>query len=375
MAAPLKILTVFGTRPEAIKLFPLIHALDADPRFDSRVCISAQHREMLDQVLSIAKIVPDYDLDLMTPGQSLDALTARALVEIGRVLDDERPDWVVVQGDTTTVMAGAIAAYYRRIPVCHVEAGLRSGDIYQPWPEEVNRRVVGSFAALHCAPTQTARDALLRENVEAATVHVTGNTVIDALRWVTQRVSEQPALAAGLAELEARFAGKRIIGMTSHRRENFGEGMENIAAAVQRLAARDDVAIIFPVHLNPNVTEPVNKSLDGKPNIHLMGPLDYLPFVYLMDRAYLVITDSGGIQEEAPSLGKPVLVMRDVTERPEALDAGTAKLVGTDKKNIVAEAVRLLNDEEAYATMSRAHNPYGDGNAAGRIVEELSRDL
>jgi UDP-N-acetylglucosamine 2-epimerase (non-hydrolysing) len=222
MSSRRKILTVFGTRPEAIKLFPLVHALAEDERFDSRVCISAQHREMLDQVLEIAGIVPDHDLDLMTPGQTLDALTARALVEIGKVLDAERPDWVVVQGDTTTVMAGAIAAYYRKIPVCHVEAGLRSGDIHHPWPEEVNRRVVGSFAALHCAPTQTARDALLRENVEAATVHVTGNTVIDALRWVTRRVSEQPARAAGLAELEARFAGKRIIGSTTHRRENFG---------------------------------------------------------------------------------------------------------------------------------------------------------
>ena len=288
MSSRRKILTVFGTRPEAIKLFPLVHALEEDERFDSRVRISAQHREMLDQVLDIAGIVPDHDLDLMTPGQTLDALTARALVEIGRVLDAERPDWVVVQGDTTTVMAGAIAAYYRKIPVCHVEAGLRSGDIHHPWPEEVNRRVVGSFAALHCAPTQTARDALLRENVEAATVHVTGNTVIDALRWVTRRVSEEPALAAGLAELEARFAGKRIIGMTSHRRENFGEGMENIAAAVQRLAARDDVAIIFPVHLNPNVRAVMNARLAGLDNVALIEPLDYPHFARLLDISHLM---------------------------------------------------------------------------------------
>ena len=372
MSSRRKILTVFGTRPEAIKLFPLVHALAEDERFDSRVCISAQHREMLDQVLDIAGIVPDHDLDLMTPGQTLDALTARALVEVGRVLDAERPDWVVVQGDTTTVMAGAIAAYYRKIPVCHVEAGLRSGDIHHPWPEEVNRRVVGSFAALHCAPTQTARDALLRENVEAATVHVTGNTVIDALRWVTQRVSEQPALAAGLAELEARFAGKRIIGMTTHRRENFGEGMENIAAAVQRLAARDDVAIIFPVHLNPNVRAVMNARLAGLDNVALIEPLDYPHFARLLDISHLMLTDSGGVQEEAPALGKPVLVMRETTERPEGIAAGTAKLVGTDADAIVREATRLLDDEAAYAAMARAHNPFGDGHSAARIADLLA---
>ena len=372
MSSRRKILTVFGTRPEAIKLFPLVHALAGDERFDSRVCISAQHREMLDQVLEIAGIVPDHDLDLMTPGQTLDALTARALVEIGKVLDAERPDWVVVQGDTTTVMAGAIAAYYRKIPVCHVEAGLRSGDIHHPWPEEVNRRVVGSFAALHCAPTQTARDALLRENVQAATVHVTGNTVIDALRWVTQRVSEQPALAAGLAELEARFAGKRIIGMTSHRRENFGEGMENIAAAVQRLAAREDVAIIFPVHLNPNVRAVMNARLAGLDNVALIEPLDYPHFARLLDISHLMLTDSGGVQEEAPALGKPVLVMRETTERPEGIAAGTAKLVGTDSDAIVREAARLLDDEAAYAAMARAHNPFGDGHSAARIADLLA---
>ena len=372
MSSRRKILTVFGTRPEAIKLFPLVHALAEDKRLDSRVCISAQHREMLDQVLEIAGIVPDHDLDLMTPGQTLDALTARALVEIGKVLDAERPDWVVVQGDTTTVMAGAIAAYYRKIPVCHVEAGLRSGDIHHPWPEEVNRRVVGSFAALHCAPTQTARDALLRENVEAATVHVTGNTVIDALRWVTQRVSEQPALAAGLAELEARFAGKRIIGMTTHRRENFGEGMENIAAAVQRLAARDDVAIIFPVHLNPNVRAVMNARLAGLDNVALIEPLDYPHFARLLDISHLMLTDSGGVQEEAPALGKPVLVMRETTERPEGIAAGTAKLVGTDADAIVRETTRLLDDEAAHAAMARAHNPFGDGHSAARIADLLA---
>ncbi|MFA6218841.1 MAG: UDP-N-acetylglucosamine 2-epimerase (non-hydrolyzing) [Erythrobacter sp.] len=372
MTAKRKILTVFGTRPEAIKLFPLVHALAEDDRFDSRVCVSAQHRAMLDQVLAIAGIAPDHDLDLMTPGQSLDALTARALVEIGTVLDAERPDWVVVQGDTTTVMAGAIAAYYRRIPVCHVEAGLRSGDIHHPWPEEVNRRVVGSFAALHCAPTATARDALLRENVDPATVHVTGNTVIDALEWVTARIAREPSLASGLAELEARFAGRRIIGMTSHRRENFGAGMRNIAQAVRRIAARPDVAVIFPVHLNPNVREVMKDALAGLDNVALIEPLDYPHFARLLDISYLVLTDSGGVQEEAPALGKPVLVMRETTERPEGVAAGTARLVGTDADTILRETGRLLDDEAAYAAMARAHNPFGDGRSAGRIADLLA---
>ncbi|QPC98655.1 non-hydrolyzing UDP-N-acetylglucosamine 2-epimerase [Qipengyuania soli] len=372
MSAPRKILTVFGTRPEAIKLFPLVHALEADPRFDSRVCVSAQHRAMLDQVLAIAEIVPDHDLDLMTPGQTLDALTARALVEIGKVLDAEQPDWVVVQGDTTTVMAGAIAAYYRKIPVCHVEAGLRSGDIHHPWPEEVNRRVVGTFAALHCAPTETARDALLRENVDPATVHVTGNTVIDALHWVSEKVTREPHLAQGLAELEHRFAGKRIIGMTSHRRENFGEGMQNIANAVRQIASRDDVAVIFPVHLNPNVRQVMNAELAGLDNVALIEPLDYPHFARLLDIAHLMLTDSGGVQEEAPALGKPVLVMRETTERPEGVAAGTAKLVGTDADTIVRETFRLLDDEQAYAAMARAHNPFGDGHSAQRICDLLA---
>ncbi|MEZ5681083.1 MAG: UDP-N-acetylglucosamine 2-epimerase (non-hydrolyzing) [Erythrobacter sp.] len=372
MTAPRKILTVFGTRPEAIKLFPLIHALEADERFDSRVCISAQHRQMLDQVLDIAGVDPHHDLDLMTPGQTLDALTARALIEIGKVLDKEQPDWVVVQGDTTTVMAGAIAAYYRKIPVCHVEAGLRSGDIYHPWPEEVNRRVVGTFAALHCAPTETARDALLRESVDPATVHVTGNTVIDALHWVSAKVESEPGLVAGLAELEKRFAGKRIIGMTSHRRENFGEGMQNIANAVRNIASRDDVAVIFPVHLNPNVREVMNGQLAGLDNVALIEPLDYPHFARLLNIADLMLTDSGGVQEEAPALGKPVLVMRETTERPEGVEAGTAKLVGTDADTIVRETFRLLDESEAYSAMARAHNPFGDGHAARRICDLLA---
>lgn len=372
MAAPRKILTVFGTRPEAIKLFPLVHRLARDDRFIGRVCISAQHREMLDQVLDIAGIVPDHDLDLMTPGQTLDALTARALVEIGKVLDLEQPDWVVVQGDTTTVMAGAIAAYYRKIPVCHVEAGLRSGDIHHPWPEEVNRRVVGSFAALHCAPTTTARDALLRENVDPATVHVTGNTVIDALQWVTARVGDSPALADGLRALEERFAGRRIIGVTSHRRENFGEGMQAIAKAVKSIASRQDVAVIFPVHLNPQVRAVMKAELAGVNNVALLEPLDYPQFARLLDISHLMLTDSGGVQEEAPALGKPVLVMRETTERPEGIAAGTARLVGTDADRIVRETNRLLDDPAAYAAMAQAHNPFGDGHAAERIADLLA---
>ena len=372
MTARPKILTVFGTRPEAIKLFPLVHALQADERFEGRVCVSAQHRGMLDQVLDIAGVSPDHDLDLMTPGQTLDELTARALTGIGKVLDEEQPDWVVVQGDTTTVMAGAIAAYYRKIPVCHVEAGLRSGNIHHPWPEEVNRRVVGTFAALHCAPTETSAAALLKENVDPASVHVTGNTVIDALKWVTARIEQEPSLASGLADLEARFAGKRIIGMTSHRRENFGDGMQNIANAVKTIASRDDVAVIFPVHLNPNVRAVMNEQLAGLDNVALLEPLDYPHFARLLDISHLMLTDSGGVQEEAPALGKPVLVMRETTERPEGVEAGTAKLVGTDADTIVRETLRLLDDDDAYAAMARAHNPFGDGRSSQRICELLA---
>ena len=371
MTARQKILTVFGTRPEAIKLFPVIHALADDARFESRVCISAQHREMLDQVLDITGVIPDHDLDLMQPGQTLDALTARALLEIGKVLDDEQPDWVVVQGDTTTVLAGALAAYYRKIPVCHVEAGLRSGDIYQPWPEEVTRRAVGTFATLHCAPTETAQAALLRESVDPKNVHVTGNTVIDALYWVTKHAQAHPEIASGLASLESRFAGKRIIGVTSHRRENFGDGMRSIARAVARIAARPDVAVIFPMHLNPNVRAVMNDELSGLDNVALIDPLDYPHFARLLDISHLMLTDSGGVQEEAPALGKPVLVMRETTERPEGVEAGTARLVGTDADKIVYETERLLDDDAAYSAMARAHNPFGDGHSAGRIIDLL----
>jgi UDP-N-acetylglucosamine 2-epimerase (non-hydrolysing) len=372
MSQPRRILTVFGTRPEAIKLFPLVHALEADPRFVSRVCVSGQHRGMLDQVLAISGIAPDHDLDLMQPDQSLDALTAALLTGLGRVMDEEQPDWVVVQGDTATAMTAALAAYYRKIPVAHVEAGLRSGNIHHPWPEEINRRVIGTIAALHCAPTETAAEALRREDVVPATVHVTGNTVIDALHWITARIAEQPDLATGLAELEQRFAGKRIVGVTTHRRENFGEGMQAIAEAIRRLAARPDVAVIFPVHLNPNVRQVMNAELAGLDNVALIEPLDYPHFARLLDLAYLILSDSGGVQEEAPALGKPVLVMRETTERPEGIEAGTAKLVGTDADRIVAEAEHLLDDEAAYAAMARAHNPFGDGHSTARIVELLA---
>lgn len=367
-----RILTIFGTRPEAIKMFPLCHALEADPRFDSRICVSGQHRGMLDQVLEVSGVKPHHDLDLMQPDQSLDELTARLLVGLGRVMDEEKPDYVVVQGDTATAMSGALAAYYRKIPVCHIEAGLRSGSIYHPWPEEVNRKIIGDIAQLHCAPTETSAAALLKENTDPKTVHVTGNTVIDALHWITAKIRENPGMASGLGDLEARFAGKRIIGVTSHRRENFGGGMKSIADAIRRLAARGDVAIIFPVHLNPNVRKVMNAELEGLDNVALIEPLDYPHFARLIDIADLMLTDSGGVQEEAPALGKPVLVMRETTERPEGIVAGTAKLVGTNADVIVAEAEKLLDDEGAYSAMARAHNPFGDGKTAQRVCDLLA---
>jgi UDP-N-acetylglucosamine 2-epimerase (non-hydrolysing) len=372
MSARQRILTIFGTRPEAIKLFPLVHVLDRDDRFVSRVCVTGQHRGMLDQVLEIAGISPDHDLDLMQPDQTLDTLTAKLLAGIGNVLDSEKPDWVVVQGDTATAMTGALAAYYRKIPVAHVEAGLRSGNIHHPWPEEVNRKIIGTIAALHCAPTETSAAALRAENVNPATIHVTGNTVIDALRWVTRKIEHEPGLAGGLAQLEARFADRRIIGVTSHRRENFGEGMQAIAAAIRNIAARADVAVIFPVHLNPNVRKVMQAELAGLDNVALIDPLDYPHFARLIAISQLMLTDSGGVQEEAPALGKPVLVMRETTERPEGVEAGTARLVGTNAERIVAEVTRLLDDDEAYSAMARAHNPFGDGMSAARIAELLA---
>ncbi|RQW42290.1 non-hydrolyzing UDP-N-acetylglucosamine 2-epimerase [Novosphingobium sp. LASN5T] len=365
------VLVVFGTRPEAIKVFPVIHALRADARFRVVTCVSAQHRGMLDQVLEIAGIVPDHDLDLMRPDQTLDGLTAALLTGLGRVMDAEQPDWVMVQGDTATAMAGALAAYYRKLPVAHIEAGLRSHNIYHPWPEEVNRKIIGSIAALHFAPTETSAAALHAESVSADTVHVTGNTVIDALQWITARIAAEPALAAGLDELEARFAGKRIIGVTSHRRENFGGGLENIAEAIRRIAAREDVALIFPVHPNPNVRKVMDAALAGLANVAMIEPLDYPHFARLLAISEIMLTDSGGVQEEAPALGKPVLVMRETTERPEGVAAGTARLIGTDADRIVSEIFTLLDDKAAYSAMARAHNPFGDGQTSRRIVELL----
>jgi UDP-N-acetylglucosamine 2-epimerase (non-hydrolysing) len=364
-----KIMVIFGTRPEAIKLFTVINALKAHADLDCEVLVSAQHREMLDQVLAISGIKPDHDLDIMQPGQSLDALTARLLEAIGSVLDQARPDRVMVQGDTATAMVGALAAYYRKIPVSHVEAGLRSYDIYQPWPEEVNRKIVGAIADQHFAPTEVSAAALTAEAVPQDRVFVTGNTVIDALHWVTDRISQFPEMASGLADIEASFAGKRIIGITTHRRENFGEGMENIASAIKAIAARDDVACIFPVHLNPNVRAVMDKELGGLSNVAMVEPLDYPHFARLLSISHIMLTDSGGVQEEAPALGKPVLVMRDTTERPEGVTAGTAKLIGTDKDRIISEIFTLLDDDAAYSAMGRAHNPFGDGKASQRIAE------
>ena len=364
----MKVAVVFGTRPEAIKLFPVIHALRARDHVDVRVIVTAQHRGLLDQVLEIAGIKPDVDLDVMTPNQTLDGLTAKLIVDLGQTFDAEKPDRIVVHGDTLTTMVASLAAYYRKIPVAHVEAGLRSGDIYHPWPEEVNRRVVACVADMNFAPTRTAADALLRENRDAASIHVTGNTVIDALLATRERIVAMPALAAGLDELAERFAGKRIIAVTSHRRENFGGGMEAIARSIADIAARPDIAVIFPVHPNPNVRPIMEGVLGGLPNVAMIEPLDYPHFVRLLDLCHLVLTDSGGVQEEAPSLGKPVLVMRETTERPEGVAAGTAKLVGTDRGRIVREVLSLLDEEAAYRAMARAHNPFGDGLASQRIA-------
>lgn len=368
-----RIMVIFGTRPEAIKLFPVIAALNEAEGLEPIVLVTGQHREMLDQVLEIAGLVPDHDLALMQPGQSLDEISARLLTGIGGVLDAEKPDMVIVQGDTATAMCGALAAYYRKIPVAHVEAGLRSGNIYHPWPEEVNRKIIGGFADLHFAPTETAANALRREAVADDKILVTGNTVIDALHWVTAQLADDPARASVVAPVEARFAGKRIIGVTTHRRENFGSGMDDIAHAIRDLAARDDVAIIFPVHLNPQVRAAMLPILGGLDNVALLEPLDYLNFTRLLQIAELMLTDSGGVQEEAPSLGKPVLVMRETTERPEGIEAGTARLVGTDKARIVSEIFKLLDDKDAYNAMARAHNPFGDGTAAKQIAEIVAR--
>ena len=370
-----KALVVFGTRPEAIKMAPVVKQMREHFGGDVRVCVTAQHRQMLDQVLSLFDIVPEYDLNLMKPGQDLTDITANVLVALRSVLEDFSPDVVIVHGDTTTTFAASLAAYYKKIPVVHVEAGLRTGNRYSPWPEEMNRKLTGAMAAFHFAPTAISRDNLLRESVEADSIFVTGNTVIDALLDVVKKIEGDRELKAGLVQqFDFLNPEKRTILITGHRRENFGKGFEEICNALASLATRNDVELVYPVHLNPNVQEPVRRLLGDIPNIHLIDPLDYLPFVYLMNRAYLIITDSGGIQEEAPSLGKPVLVIRDTTERPEAVEAGTVKLVGTDAEKICRETNELLDDEAAYQRMAFAHNPYGDGGAARRIVDILNSE-
>jgi UDP-N-acetylglucosamine 2-epimerase (non-hydrolysing) len=382
VSRPLELLFVFGTRPEAIKMAPLITELRKSPDdFTVRVCVTAQHRQMLDQVLSIFGITPEIDLNLMRPGQDLTDVTTGVLTRMRDALRDTRPDRVVVQGDTTTTFASSLAAFYERIPVAHVEAGLRTFNRFAPWPEEINRVLTSALADLHFAPTVISRENLLREHVAADRVHVTGNTVIDALfaalKFLEERTGERKKIEQSFSYLDPR---RKLILVTGHRRENFGAGFESICEALAGIASRnDDVEILYPVHLNPNVQEPVRRILGAanpatRGRVHLIEPVDYLPIVHLMNRAHLILTDSGGIQEEAPSLGKPVLVMRETTERPEAVTAGTVRLVGTDGRRIVAETEELLRNPERYEAMSRAHNPYGDGRASERIASILRRE-
>ncbi|EGQ9784679.1 TPA: non-hydrolyzing UDP-N-acetylglucosamine 2-epimerase [Vibrio vulnificus] len=370
-----KVLTVFGTRPEAIKMAPLVHALVVDERFEAKCCVTAQHREMLDQVLDLFEITPDYDLNLMKAGQTLNEVTARILLELKPVLQEFKPDVVLVHGDTATTFAASLAAYYEQIAVGHVEAGLRTGNIYSPWPEEANRKLTGALTKYHFAPTETSQQNLLQENYSEDNIFVTGNTVIDALLMVKEKIEQDADLKATLA---AQFPyldeSKKLILVTGHRRESFGGGFERICEALAQTAKQHPgVQILYPMHLNPNVREPVNRILGSVENVLLIEPQQYLPFIYLMDRANIILTDSGGIQEEAPSLGKPVLVMRDTTERPEAVAAGTVKLVGTDVEKIVSNLNTLITDSEAYQAMSFAHNPYGDGKACQRILDSLCK--
>ena len=362
---------LIGTRPEAIKLFPIVNQLKRSEQARVTVCATAQHRELLDQVLKLASIVPEFDLDLMTPGQNLTELSARILTAVGGVLDQVRPDRVIVQGDTSTAMIGTLAAYYRRIPVSHVEAGLRSGDIYAPWPEEANRKIVSAIADQHFAPTEQAAAVLRRENIADDRIYVTGNTVIDALVSTRALIEANPELAFGARDILARQKGRRIVLVTSHRRENFGDGVTRIADALIRILERRDVAIVLPLHPNPNVRDVLSARLTGHPRAELIAPQAYPDFVGLLAAAHIVITDFGGIQEEAPAFGKPVLVMRDTTERPEGVEAGTARLVGTDADRIVSEATRLLDDPDHYSAMARAHNPFGDGHASERIARVI----
>ena len=366
----MKILTVFGTRPEAIKMAPLALALAADPRFEAKVCVTGQHREMLDQVLDLFEIKPEFDLNIMKPGQDLTDVTTGILQGMKGVFAQFKPDMVLVHGDTATTLATTLAAYYQQIPVGHVEAGLRTGNIYSPWPEEGNRKLTGSLAKLHFAPTDTSKANLLREGIAADEIVITGNTVIDALLGVVDKLECDEVLQKRFTEqFNFLAADRRMVLVTGHRRESFGGGFERICQALANTAhAFPDVDIIYPVHLNPNVREPVNRLLSDMHNVHLIEPLDYLPFVYLMNRSHIILTDSGGIQEEAPSLGKPVLVMRDTTERPEAIAAGTVKLVGTQVSSITQSLHELLTRQTTYKAMSFAHNPYGDGQACQRIL-------
>ena len=377
-----KVFLVFGTRPESIKMAPLVNEFKRCPnQFETRVCVTGQHREMLDQVLDLFQIVPDYDLNIMRPNQDLYDVTSKVLMGMRDVLNEAKPDVVFVHGDTTTSMAAALAAFYQQIPVAHVEAGLRTGNIYSPWPEEMNRLITGRIAAYNFAPTKCAKQNLLKENVPESTILVTGNTVIDALHWVVERMEQDMRLRDGVRHAVALMGydtnrleeGKRMVLITGHRRENFGEGFLNICHAISALAEKyADVDFVYPVHLNPNVRKPVTEILGkDKPNVFLIAPLQYLQFVYLMEKSYVVLTDSGGVQEEAPGLGKPVLVMRDTTERPEAVDAGTVLLVGADRDRIEQGVAALLDDGQFYERMSKAVNPYGDGKACKRIVEHL----
>lgn len=371
----LKVLTVFGTRPEAIKMAPLAQALAQDDSFEAKVCVTAQHRQMLDQVLHLFELQPDFDLDIMQQDQDLTDITLRILQELRQLFEHFRPDLVLVHGDTATTFAASLACYYQKIPVGHVEAGLRTGNLYSPWPEEGNRCLTTAIADVHFVPTEQAKSNLLAENKAEQRIVITGNTVIDSLLWVKKTLAKSTALCQQLAQTyDFLDQDKKLILVTGHRRENFGDGMERICSALAEIAARyTDVQIVYPLHLNPNIKQPVERLLAGIENVFLIEPQDYLPFVYLMERAYLILTDSGGIQEEAPSLNKPVLVMRDTTERPEAVITGAVKLVGTDITTIVSEVETLLNDERVYQTMAQATNPYGDGKACQRIIHSIKQ--
>ncbi|MBH0060474.1 UDP-N-acetylglucosamine 2-epimerase (non-hydrolyzing) [Pseudoalteromonas sp. NZS71] len=371
----IKILSIFGTRPEAIKMAPLVKALNLADGIEAKVCVTAQHREMLDQVLDLFEIVPEYDLNIMKPGQSLYDVTTNILLGLKPILEEFKPDLILVHGDTSTTLSASLAAFYQQIPVGHVEAGLRTGNLGSPWPEEGNRKLTGAITKLHFAPTDTSQQNLLNEGVNLSDIVITGNTVIDALLQVVDKVKTDEVL---ISTLKAKFPeldeSKKLILVTGHRRESFGGGFERICEALAEIAtAHPEAQVLYPMHLNPNVREPVNRILKDVKNVQLIEPQDYLPFVYLMSKAHIIVTDSGGVQEEAPSLGKPVLVMRDTTERPEAVAAGTVKLVGTDKNRIIDEVKNLLTNQADYQTMSRAHNPYGDGKACERIISKIKQ--